>query len=196
MDNNIQKLPSFVRIWLYEYIKKFATIQGRANRTQYWYSVLCVFVTFAVLEFLSYFPILGGLFYFVQLLFLLACLIPFITSSTRRLHDSGLSGLWILQLTIVLVCVNILGGIYLVSIYGEYASALIGAISNRSAMDNFSVDSAINNVLIGSSIFSIGYFIVFVGWLVLMVKPSNVGANKFGEPAEIKKLTSFKLQAE
>ena len=48
MDNNIQKLPSFVRIWLYEYIKKFATIQGRANRTQYWYSVLCVFVTFAV----------------------------------------------------------------------------------------------------------------------------------------------------
>ncbi len=28
MDNFLQKLPSFVRIWLFEYIKKFATIQG------------------------------------------------------------------------------------------------------------------------------------------------------------------------
>ena len=61
MDNFLQKLPSFVRIWLFEYIKKFATIQGRATRAQYWYSALCVFIVNAVLGILGIIPFVGVL---------------------------------------------------------------------------------------------------------------------------------------
>ena len=42
----------------------------------------------------------------------------------------------------------------------------------------------------------IGYIASLVVWLVFMVKPSNEGANKFGEPAEIKELSSFSIKAE
>ena len=49
---------------------------------------------------------------------------------------------------------------------------------------------------LGIGILVIGYIASLVVWLVFMVKPSNEGANKFGEPAEIKELSSFSIKAE
>ena len=48
----------------------------------------------------------------------------------------------------------------------------------------------------GIGIIVIGYVASFFVWLAFMVKPSNEGANKFGEPAEIKELSSFSINAE
>lgn len=63
--------------------KKYATFQGRANRSEYWF-----FYLFNVLVcFLAWIPILGWL-------IMLAIIIPTISVAVRRLHDIGKSGWW------------------------------------------------------------------------------------------------------
>ena len=175
MDNFLQQLPSFVRIWLYEYIKKFATIQGRATRAQYWYSTLCVFIVNLVLWILGFIPFVGVLFGIISYVFGLACFIPGITITARRLHDVGLSALWILWFCLGLIGVGILGFVF----------AVIAASAGLPGFAYF-----------GIGIIVFGYVASFVVWLAFMVKPSNEGANKFGEPAEIKELSSFSINAE
>jgi len=54
--------------------KKFATFEGRASRSEFWWFMLVYFI-------LSY-TVIGGL----------ACIIPAIAVTTRRLHDVGRSG--------------------------------------------------------------------------------------------------------
>ena len=175
MDNFLQKLPSFVRIWLFEYIKKFATIQGRATRAQYWYSALCVFIVNAVLGILGIIPFVGVLFDIISFVFGLACIIPGITITARRLHDIGLSALWILWFFLGTIGIAILGFIFI-----GLAAGLGAPVC----------------AYIGIAIFVIGYIAAAVLWIYFLVKPSNEGANKFGEQAEIKELSSFKLKAE
>ena len=175
MDNFLQKLPSFVRIWLFEYIKKFATIQGRATRAQYWYSALCVFIVNAVLGILGIIPFVGVLFDIISFVFGLACIVPNITLTARRLHDVGLSALWIVWYILALVVITVLGLIFT-------------GIAAGAGLPGFAY--------LGIGILVIGYIASSVVWLVFMVKPSNEGANKFGEPAEIKELSSFSIKAE
>lgn len=64
---------------------KYATFSGRADRPEFWWWILFVFVGSLVTS------LLGG---FISLLFSLATLLPSIAVTARRLHDIDRSGWW------------------------------------------------------------------------------------------------------
>ncbi|MDO5761980.1 MAG: DUF805 domain-containing protein [Bacteroidales bacterium] len=61
---------------------KYATFEGRATRSEYWWFWLLCFVC-------GYIPFVGWL-------FSLAALIPIIAAGVRRLHDTDHCGWWLL----------------------------------------------------------------------------------------------------
>ena len=65
---------------------KYATFEGRARRSEYWYFGLFGFVVGLVL---GWIPVVG-------MLISLAFLLPSIAVGVRRLHDVGKSGWWYL----------------------------------------------------------------------------------------------------
>lgn len=76
--------------------ENYATFQGRAPRSEYWFVFL--FLALSVFGLAQLLPRLGGLgFLFVVGLFcFVAGIIPFISLTVRRFHDVGLSGWWYL----------------------------------------------------------------------------------------------------
>lgn len=61
---------------------KYATFDGRANRSEYWWFYLAVFIV-------NYIPFVGWIIG-------LGCIIPSLAVGVRRLHDTGHCGWWIL----------------------------------------------------------------------------------------------------
>ncbi len=85
--------------WYLEVLKKYAVFSGRAGRKEYWYfflfnliiSILLAIVDNATGNFdpQAGIGLLGGI-------YALAVLLPGITVSVRRLHDTSRSGWWLL----------------------------------------------------------------------------------------------------
>jgi uncharacterized membrane protein YhaH (DUF805 family) len=83
-------------------IKKYATIEGRASRSEYWWFTLFYVLASVLSDVLD--AVLGWQFGepdpfgqqpgVLNGLFLLAILIPFICVTARRLHDVNRSGWW------------------------------------------------------------------------------------------------------
>lgn len=72
---------------------KYATITGRACRSEYWYFSLFYFVVYVVIVLISaIMPFLVIL----SAVFGIALIIPSFTVSIRRLHDRDQSGWWLL----------------------------------------------------------------------------------------------------
>lgn len=63
-------------------LNKYATFEGRASRSEYWWFWLVVFV-------LQFIPTVGQLIG-------LAAIIPMLAVGVRRMHDTGHSGWWLL----------------------------------------------------------------------------------------------------
>ena len=79
--------------WFLQVMRKFADVSGRARRKELWMFTLVIGVANLV------FNVLGrmtSLFSIVGVLFSLVVLVPSITVSIRRLHDTGRSGWWLL----------------------------------------------------------------------------------------------------
>lgn len=72
--------------------KKYATFEGRACRSEYWYFILFIFIASLVLQVVDL-AITGGLLYII---FALATLVPCLAVAVRRLHDTDRSGWWYL----------------------------------------------------------------------------------------------------
>lgn len=96
--------------------ENYANFKGRARRSEYWYFTLAMFIINMVLQVIpslgaidndgsSTVGVIGGV---IFLILGLAVLIPTVAVTTRRLHDTGLSGWWIL-----LSLVPLLGGLIL-----------------------------------------------------------------------------------
>lgn len=90
------------------FFKKYATFNGRASRSEYWWVVLflaLVQIVFAILESAtngsSAVNLIAGL-------WSLAILVPQLALSVRRLHDANLSGWWIIVPYILAVTGTIL----------------------------------------------------------------------------------------
>ena len=92
---------------------KYATFSGRATRSEYWWSYLGIVVISMVLQIVALvgaFALgslnegLGLLFGLVGLVGVFALIIPSLTVSVRRLHDTGKSG-WML-LIILIPCIG------------------------------------------------------------------------------------------
>jgi uncharacterized membrane protein YhaH (DUF805 family) len=86
-------------------LNKYATFDGRASRSEYWYFVLFYFLLLLAATIVDKaivnFPVF-------QTILVLALIVPHIAVAVRRLHDSDRAGGWIF------VClVPIIGGIVL-----------------------------------------------------------------------------------
>jgi uncharacterized membrane protein YhaH (DUF805 family) len=91
--------------WFSECFKKYATFAGRARRTEYWtFHLIYTLIIIAAAVLISIIGISahdteGGRFAVVIIsalvaIFALACLLPSLAVSIRRLHDTGRSGGW------------------------------------------------------------------------------------------------------
>jgi len=64
---------------------KYVDFSGRASRSEYWWFALFVFLGSLVLGMFST---------WLNIIFLLATLLPQLAAASRRLHDTGRSGWW------------------------------------------------------------------------------------------------------
>lgn len=92
--------------WYMQALKKYAVFSGRARRKEYWFFVLwyvIISIGLAILDNIigtysakAGIGLLGGI-------YALALLIPSISVSVRRLHDTGRTGWWLLIILIPLI---------------------------------------------------------------------------------------------
>ncbi len=81
------------------WMQKFSCFEGRASRSEYWWNYLAVAVANMVSSSLAAVSLLFAVLAFV---YGVAVFIVMLTSTTRRLHDTGRSGWWqLLGLTII-----------------------------------------------------------------------------------------------
>ena len=98
--------------WYFAVLNKYAVFSGRASRTEYWMFTLFSVIIFFVLAAIN---VSAGIFPETEQpvlvsLYGLATVIPSISVTVRRLHDTGRSGWWYL-----IVLIPIIGSIvYLV----------------------------------------------------------------------------------
>ena len=94
--------------WYLPVIRRYAAFEGRAGRPEFWYSVAVNIVVGVLLSVADHvggtygffgpnYGLLGGL-------YTLFVFIPGLAVTIRRLHDSHLSGLWL-----VIICIPIIG---------------------------------------------------------------------------------------
>lgn len=83
---------------------KFATFEGRAARSEYWYFILFMMLTSVVLGMVDAITGIGVL----SMIFSLVTLIPSLAVSARRLHDTDRSGWWYLLIFVPIVGVIVL----------------------------------------------------------------------------------------
>ncbi len=85
--------------------QKYAVFEGRARRSEYWWFYLAYTVVNGVLSGLGRAVGSGGFATALSVIsgiIALACLVPTISVTTRRLHDTGKSGWWqLLYLTCI-----------------------------------------------------------------------------------------------
>lgn len=76
-------------------VSKYATFSGRARRSEFWMANLAFFLALMAWGMIAMF-LRWEILRFLGTLFFLACLLPLLAVSVRRLHDVGRSGLWLL----------------------------------------------------------------------------------------------------
>lgn len=81
--------------------QKYATISGRARRSEYWWFVLFSLIGNLILGIVD--AILFGDAQVLSAIFSLAILLPSICVAGRRLHDTGRSAWWLLLMLIPLI---------------------------------------------------------------------------------------------
>ena len=81
--------------------QKYATISGRARRSEYWWFVLFLFAGNVVLGLVD--QIVFGSAQVRSAIFGLTTLVPSICAAARRLHDTGRSAWWLLLIIIPLI---------------------------------------------------------------------------------------------
>ena len=90
--------------WYFDVLKKYVVFSGRARRKEYWFFVLfnlMIAVIMLMLDILLGIPV----FY---LIYVLATILPNLSVSVRRLHDTNRSGWWLLISLIPIVGIIVL----------------------------------------------------------------------------------------
>ena len=108
--------------------KDFFTFSGRSSRSEYWWFVLFEFLVSFICALISY---------MLSFIVDVVLFIPVLAVAVRRLHDSGLSGLYVLfpvALYLVIALLVDIFGIYGVvayfGIFGVVAYILLGLVYN------------------------------------------------------------------
>ncbi len=165
-------LPAAVRSVLTQY----GRLSGRAPRSELWWWLLaCVLLvlTTGVVD-LVLVAVLGVP--LLTLVVMLALLIPTLAVTVRRLHDSSLSGWWVL----LLLALGLVSGVVLVV---GLLSLLVGAVQSLDlAPDGGDGGAALSGGLALVLAAAAASLAAAVAWLVVMLRPSAPGANRYGPP--------------
>ena len=112
-------------------LQNYATFNGRARRSEYWYFVLFNFIFLIIYVILSDFLFasvtIAGKFGLEEILiwiYLLIMLIPSIAVGVRRMHDSGKSG-WFILIPIYSLILTFIAGTKGNNKYGDDPKTII-----------------------------------------------------------------------
>ena len=155
-------------------LKKFFDFTGRARRSEYWWFVLFVMIVSMVFNFIgAVFPMVNILGLIVGLLLSIAQL----AALTRRLHDTGRSGLWVLVY-----------GLFMLVTYGALVAILAPVAGELMAegdqmalvelMANAFMDSPIAATVMICGALATAFMAIIT--LIFAVKDSQWTENKYG----------------
>ncbi|EJL26873.1 DUF805 domain-containing protein [Brevibacillus sp. BC25] len=86
--------------WYTSVLKKYVAFEGRARRQEYWMFTLFNIIVSMVIALVDYLIGTGSI---LGMIYSLAVLLPSLSVTARRLHDTGRSGWWILLTFIPLI---------------------------------------------------------------------------------------------
>ncbi len=155
-------------------LKKFFDFTGRARRSEYWWFVLFVMIVSMVFNFIgAVFPMVNILGLIVGLLLSIAQL----AALTRRLHDTGCSGWWVLVY-----------GLFMLVTYGALVAILAPVAGELMAegdqmalvelMANAFMDSPIAAAVMICGALATAFMAIIT--LIFAVKDSQWTENKYG----------------
>ena len=144
------------------YFANYANFRGRSTRAEYWWAMLFVFLVGCVASFLGdiFTSIVG-----------LALIVPNLAILTRRFHDAGKSGWWVVGFYIAQFAVM---GFSMSSLFGAIAGGNIAPVQDIVANHS-------GSIVLGSIImFAIGIWMIVI--CCTPSKPDNqYGPNPYGE---------------
>ena len=144
-------------------LRNYFRLKGRLSRAGYWWAFLgyaILAVICSILNVILNVEIFTGI---LSLIFF----IPWFTAAARRYHDCGRS-------TQFLVLLYVLQGVFGFLALGSTVAAAFGVFSESAGIFGGS--------LIALAVGVIGTLVVGIVMLVGLVKSSDPGANRFGEP--------------
>lgn len=147
-------------------LRQYATFDGRAARSEFWWWYLCTVLVNLVTTGIDRLTDAAIGVSFVGSLVGLALLVPTLAVSVRRLHDSDLSGWWLLA-PIGLA----LGGVVL--LVGGLASIVVSAL-----VGNATGGSALTAGLVAAG--GLALLASMIVDVVLMLRRSSAGPNRYG----------------
>jgi len=161
-------------------LKKCIDFTGRARRSEYWWFVLFTVIVSSAFSFGGGFlPFLS----YVGLGCSLLLTIPQLSALTRRLHDTGRSGWWVLIYGLVVLAVY---GAFIALLYpimdqltGEGDDMMMAGIIADAFMDS----------PVAASVMIFGSLLLLILWIVTLVFSvidSNWGENKYGPSPKYK----------
>ena len=155
-------------------LKKFIDFTGRARRSEYWWFFLFTIIVSSVFGFLGGF---FSVFNYIGLLCSIVLTIPTLAALTRRLHDTGRSGWWVLVygLAIILVYGAMIAVFYPVAdqLMAEGDNMMLGGL----------VAEAFMNSPVAAGIMACGSIVSIILWfitLIFSVLDSKWQENKYG----------------
>lgn len=156
-----------MRFW-----KKFLDTKGRASRSEFWWCLLTYWLllfAFGVLIGLS--DIDGRTSNIVETIVKVVLLVPFITLSVRRLHDSGRDGKVLVTLLVVSGIGNLLG---------RFGGLTLG----MGALRAIGGDGSMSGIRTGIGVVIIALLLIVaapIAYLIFMALPSNPEGARFDE---------------
>lgn len=160
-------------------LRKFIDFKGRARRSEYWWFYLFTVIVSWVFNFLGMIHVYAS---HLGMLVGLALMLPSWAAMTRRLHDTGHSGWWVVvQVALLLVAC---GGV--ATVFLPYADELLAASDNiekanviMAAVEHAKQANATIPVLM-AALAGIGAMIMSFIMLIFTVLDSSTRENKYG----------------
>lgn len=154
--------------------KKFFDFTGRARRSEFWWFFLFIIIVSSVFQYLGGFhPVIT----YIGLFCSLVLTIPQLSALTRRLHDTGHSGWWVLIYALAILVVY--GA--LIAIFYPLADQLMAEGDNM--MLAGLVADAFMDSPTAAGILMCGIIVAIILWLITFifsVMDSKWGENKYG----------------
>ena len=155
-------------------LKKFFDFKGRARRSEYWWFALFVMIVSSVF---NYGGLLVPFLSFVGVFCSLLLSIPQFAAMTRRLHDTGRSGWWVLLLAICYLAALVSMAI-MIAPYGTQLFETTDSMVQAEMMaDAFMSNPAVATVMSGSIL--LGFLLMVITFIFTQLD-SKWGENKYG----------------